>query len=367
MCEEVSEYNSKRAGFIIGNKQVLFINTDTKNQLEALVKENLLQIQTYYQKKGFDFIYLPDVVNQLDIKSPSQRSYFTYFYPYLVNEPEAIYFELENNPYPFIANTLGLLADESPCVYSHYSKNTSKIDSLESIFQFLNEEQNVIVGTAKFAISKRESTPNNTIINEHTILFEIRDSPLKRAITPNERKYEDQFDQLDEEVIRKIEELKNPDTIKFLIQILSNRLSKSVENKLSRLLIDENYAIRLIDYGDMEIQLTPLQKVVYLFFLNHPEGIMYHSIFEHKAEFLAIYLKISNRDDMQQLKASIDDLVDPQSNSLSEKCSRIRNAFLMKIDESLASKYFIEGLRGEPKSIKLPRELIEIRTGIKQG
>ena|GEM_PF-3897913 len=50
---------------------------------------------------------------------------------------------------------------------------------------------------------------------------------------------------------------------------------------------------------------------------------------------------------------------DPLNNSINEKCARIREAFLLKFHEGLAENYFVTGKRGEPKMIKLSRDLIK--------
>ena len=45
-------------------------------------------------------------------------------------------------------------------------------------------------------------------------------------------------------------------------------------------------------------------------------------------------------------------------NSINEKCARIRGAFVGQFDNHIAKHYYIDGLRGEPKRIALPRELV---------
>ena len=56
---------------------------------------------------------------------------------------------------------------------------------------------------------------------------------------------------------------------------------------------------------------------------------------------------------------SIEDVTDPLSNSINEKCSRIREAFVSQFDDSLARYYYVDGKRGEPKKIALPRTLVK--------
>ena len=56
---------------------------------------------------------------------------------------------------------------------------------------------------------------------------------------------------------------------------------------------------------------------------------------------------------------SIEDVTNPLSNSINEKCARIREAFVSKFDEHLARFYYVDGERGEAKKIALPRNLIK--------
>lgn len=310
MSEDPIEYFSSRAPFILGYKRVLFINTSTKNMLEQVVRENLEQIKEYFHRKGFEFVYLPDYVSHINLKDPIQREYFLYTYPYLLNEAEVLYKGLESDPYDLVREVMGLPDDATPCLYFNDGRKVQsvKVDSLFTLYNFVDELMRARNPTILFSKSK-------PLINKE----------------PESAYNEELFDKVDGEVVKYIRGIEDLDAIKLLINILSAKLSDKVDSKLSRLLVDERHRVRLIDYGDIEIQLTPLQKAVYLFFLKHPEGIMFNSVYEHRVELLSIYLSITNRDDMDQLKASIDDLVDPLSNSLSEKCSKIRSAFLSRI------------------------------------
>ena len=55
---------------------------------------------------------------------------------------------------------------------------------------------------------------------------------------------------------------------------------------------------------------------------------------------------------------SIEDVTNPLLNSINEKCARIRGAFLGEFDDYMAKYYYIDGKRGEPKKIALPRDLV---------
>ncbi len=66
---------------------------------------------------------------------------------------------------------------------------------------------------------------------------------------------------------------------------------------------------------------------------------------------------ISGRDNHEDIQWSIDDVTDPTRNSINEKCSRIKQAFLREFDDSIARNYYITGERGEAKRILLSRDL----------
>jgi hypothetical protein len=52
-------------------------------------------------------------------------------------------------------------------------------------------------------------------------------------------------------------------------------------------------------------------------------------------------------------------VTNPLSNSINEKCARIRGAFVSQMDNMLAKYYYIDGVRAKPKSIKLNRKLVK--------
>ena len=87
--------------------------------------------------------------------------------------------------------------------------------------------------------------------------------------------------------------------------------------------------------------------------------MLFKELSEHKEELLEIYKAVSSRENIANIQESIEDVVDSTKNSINEKCSRIREAFISKFDESLASKYFVTGKRGEPKVIALDRNLVK--------
>jgi hypothetical protein len=128
--------------------------------------------------------------------------------------------------------------------------------------------------------------------------------------------------------------------------------------KLSRLIIDSQFKIWLPDYSNIEIQLTPLPKTLYIFLLKRPEGVRLKELPPHRKELLGIYAKIGNRLNLEQMKRSINDLTDMRSNSIHEKCSRVRQAFQEQLSHPVAAHYCINGSRNQPKKIMLQPSLV---------
>ena len=127
--------------------------------------------------------------------------------------------------------------------------------------------------------------------------------------------------------------------------------------KMSRVTISKDGIILLTDY-QKEVKMEPIVKAVYLLFLKHPEGIAFKSLPDYRKELADIYQKIKPFGVTERAKRSIEDVTNPLLNSINEKCSRIRAAFLSEVDPTLLEQYIITGKSGEVKKVILPRDLV---------
>ena len=127
--------------------------------------------------------------------------------------------------------------------------------------------------------------------------------------------------------------------------------------KLSKLRITKDGTILLADY-QKEVKMEPIVKAVYLLFLNHPEGIAFKFLPDYRKELTDLYQKIKPLGLAERAIRSIEDVTNPLLNSINEKCSRIRAAFLSEVDSSLLEQYIISGKSGEVKKIALSRDLV---------
>ena len=125
--------------------------------------------------------------------------------------------------------------------------------------------------------------------------------------------------------------------------MLDELKAEAARGKLSRLVITSDYRFLLLDLGNVEVDLQPVHKAVYLLFLNHPEGIEFKHLSEYKDELRQWYRKTAKMMDLGKIEESVVHLTNPLDNAINEKCSRIKRAFLDVMDEYAASNYIISG------------------------
>lgn len=114
--------------------------------------------------------------------------------------------------------------------------------------------------------------------------------------------------------------------------------------------------------------MEPLVKTVYIFFLRHPEGILFKDLPDYRVEMEFIYRAVKGREndvDRQlassispKISPNIEAVTDPTKNSINEKCSRIRNAFVSHFHDCIAQNYYIQGSKSFAKLITLPRNKV---------
>lgn len=139
--------------------------------------------------------------------------------------------------------------------------------------------------------------------------------------------------------------------------------------KLSHIRVTKEFRIILDDYNGMEIKMEPLVKAVYILFLRHEDGIAFKDLSDYRVELEYIYRAIKQkRNDVDtmlqnqilppQISPNIAKITNPLDNSINEKCTRIKEAFISHFHDSIARHYYIQGGRTREKVIDLPHDLI---------
>lgn len=131
------------------------------------------------------------------------------------------------------------------------------------------------------------------------------------------------------------------------------------ERTLSRLYITADFRIFLPEYNNVEVQLHPLPKAVFILFLRHPEGIRLKEIGDYFTELWLIYKTVmGSKFHEMRAKISIAKLCDPFDNSINEKICRVHEALRAIMEEPVAEQYYINGGRSEVRQILLPQTLV---------
>jgi len=116
--------------------------------------------------------------------------------------------------------------------------------------------------------------------------------------------------------------------------------------------------IYLIDFGDLQINLTPKEKTLFLLFLNHPEGINMSYLIDHKAELKSYYSLLTRSGSPEQVETVISNMINYENaTDISIQFSRIKNKFVAALGE-FGKQYTIEKV-GDKHKIVLNRELVQ--------
>ena len=288
-----------------------------------------------FRKYGLEFCFLPKIAEDMDLET-----IYRYFNPQ-ASASESI-------PYIYI-NTLNdsdlldyLVADYDPHSLS------------PGLIQYMGEGFDK-ADTYLFAytpLPRQFSDSPLPLIRQYAEQHGVREALFSTSSHPSPFVPEDDVEMMMSEAQMIVERLRQSGVGEMTLQ----RLFKSTP-QLSRMHIQYG-RIFLPDYNNREIRMHPLSKTIYLLYLRHPEGIMFSYLPDYRMELLQLYGLISGRDNMDDIRRSIDDVTDPTRNSINEKCSRIKQAFLREFDDSIARNYYITGERGEAKKILIPRDMV---------
>lgn len=338
------------------------------------IKEKCKSMKLIGKTTPMDFVYLPDIAKEY-------AEEIRYCVPVLNKEAEIP--ELQTKA---LAKYLKL-DNIAPC-FLRFEKYTYDLDPIFSITYFfcddyqeakdmiddmferfekedqrkLEERQNAQIQNMAFACNSLEDA--NDVTKASAIIDFDLNGLIEKNNTPTtaDDTFDDETKKLIKEVKDKINKLRINGVSEWIIQQLA-----LPQDKLSRLVVTKDFKIILPDYNNMEIKMEPIVKSVFLLFLENEDGIPFKCLSDYRERLTAIYNKVKEytndgtRLSPDRVWQTIYNLTNPLSNSINEKCTRIKEAFLSQFDEHLAKRYYITGKRGEPKKITLPRELIEIQ------
>lgn len=334
--------------FKILENNVLFYDPNETSEFSQYIEENLEEIKQYFFDNCLWFRYLPDVCSQITNEKVK------YNFPGWNNEPLQ---KLGNNALKrFLpeGNNIGACLFKKVFFenkyYCYELKPLSEMSWEEQVERFIEDTRN------DYRIQNRKEIRFS--VAEADISYDAADFPVfekEYYIADGNFNYTN----IDDNIREVIDKLKGNGVEQFVL-----RLMVPIEEKLSKMIITPDYDILLPDYGNMPIEMSPLPKAVFLLFLKHKDGIYFKDLPDYRAEIQSIYEKITNRVSDAVISESLDKVTNPMDNAINEKCSRIREAFLKRMDERVAEHYYITGKRGMKKKIALPKKFIEMQCEI---
>ena len=331
---------------------VIYVENEYDSAINGYIQKHYEEIQQQFLSKKATFIYLPKLCGQ-----EVSKGVLLYMFPFLQQTSSFVNGDLTIETLkshilsgsiegPALIHFVRMEAENPSNYYYTYRPlvaASSLTDQFENYLKHLTFSYRGEAGTSFNALSKPKSEDD---VADH--YFNDGSDNILFA--------DKSIDDLTVEIRQRIIELRKRGVQLHLLHELVEE-----QPTLSRLVVDKDYRIFLPDYNNTEITMQPLPKAVFFLFLQHPEGIQFKQLNNYFPELLEIYKHVGNREIEENILNSIGDITDPTKNSINEKCSRIREAFLKHFDTAYAQYYYITGKRGEPKKITLPRELVDLQ------
>lgn len=325
-------------------KQIIFYDPLPESEFSDYVGTHLMEIKDFFKEMEFEFCYFPELFSQL---TPDQ---VRYRFPNWNGEP---LHKVGNDLLkPYLAPED---RDIGACFLRLFDThdNTFSCYQLRSSYRIKWEDQLAYYQRGLIRGMEAEKTDFGGN-NMYSVVFKD-DGEYRRKIVFD---IEENFEKESEKVLDMMKDFLKRVSVNGINRFVLD-CSVPVESRLSRLVVDENYNIILPDYDNMIIKMDLMPKAVFLLFLRHEEGINFKALIDYRKELEGYYKSLTNHFASKTVEDRVDAVVDPTKNTLNEKCSRIREAFLKQMDQSLADYYYITGQRGEAKRITLPRNLVE--------
>ncbi len=348
-------------------REVFYLENEYDAEANRFVRENKKLIEEKMAEKGFRFVYLPDV----RLPEADLLQYVLY------RNPSATEEQVRQR----LAGMESVKGSDMLLDYMVFPRNRSRITSCFAWYgssmtthHDSHRIRKYVFDYISFVGSEANASPAGVLDEICQELGNSKDWSKGVSCTRmrnfDTETADERFDYDIQQLLDEVREKVNALRMKGVSDAVINRYV-SHDDPPSRLFITRDLRIYLTDYQNREVKLEPLNKAVFLLFLRHGDGIYFKDLVDHARELAAIYQSVrQKRNEIDRLmegdvpiSQSIADLTNPLSNSINEKCTRIKEAFLLLMHEDIACQYYVDGGRGERKRIKLDRNLIEWEGG----
>ncbi|MGM9832337.1 MAG: hypothetical protein ACI31A_01445 [Candidatus Limisoma sp.] len=340
----------KELPFAPVNGQVIYVEQSYDEKLNRFIRNNYEWLKTTFRSQGLQFCFLPLLAEEA----------ICYNAPYLTSEE----LDKQVKSIPYLPDYLAHKEDIAPSLV--FALDVPVVDKdgntvllaipiktkwyTDTKTTFVNLIKEIKTVSKHLSANAGEPKPSPGVrysLRKNSVLFSVDTED------DADSNFDSQSQLLIDEIKQRIEALRNRGVNTMFLHDLIDE-----GEHLSRLRITKDFRIFLVDYDNLEIKLSVLPKAVFILFLRHPEGIRFKELTDYYSELLQIYLKMNPNGGRSKQEQSIRDITDPCSNSINEKCARIREAFVSNFDDRLAKNYYVTGKRGEAKRITLDESMI---------
>lgn len=345
--------------FVPEDDEIFYIENEYDEEANLFIKENLDLIKEIFATKGFTFVYLPFI----SVSREMAESMVAYY------SANPMIKSINNEDYKhglksdFLLNYMVYPQNRPMITHGFCWYNTTK-----SLFKF--KKIWYVFDYISFDGAEARKHPREVL---EDMLPELGTKKIWRKGLHSEGTIEsegladDNFDEETKKILSEIQEKLNSVRLKGISEAIIAQYVKPCP-QLSRLTISKDFTITLNDYNNVEITMEPIVKAVFILFLRHEEGIYFKDLSDYQTELEIIYRAVkAKRNDINekmqlgftpQISNSVKSLTNPFSNSINEKCTRIKEAFILHFHDSIASNYYIQGMRATEKLIKISRDLV---------
>lgn len=344
--------------FVPEENEIFYIENEYDEEANLFIQENMELIKEVLASKGLSFVYLPSIRVSKEM-AEAMLAYYT------VNPNCTI---SDNDFEKGVRSDFLLNYMVNPQNRPNISNGFCWYNTTLSLFKF--KKLVYIFDYISFDGAEARKHPREVL---EDMLPELgtqkiwRNGVHKESAIENNGLADDNFDEETKNILSEVQEKLNAVRLKGISEAIIARYVKPCP-KLSRITISNNFRIILNDYDNMEITMEPIVKAVFILFLRHEKGICFKNLPDYQRELEIIYRAIKEKkNDIEvkmksgftpQISNNIKNLTNPLNNSINEKCTRIKEAFIIHFHESVASNYYIQGMRASEKIIAIPRNLV---------
>lgn len=347
----------KGVGFTPVKEEVLFLTPEPKPWIEDFLARRAGEIDAMFRELKYRFCYLPDMVRGMDAErleynSPGADAGLLtgVDVKQRVHEIYRRLFDMALTPIPEKPMLIRYKWVPSEINEQITAAKQGRETNLVFSYRVLPETEDEGVMMDFF----REYIENT---GDESVYFSLAKPETEQDTA--DFYFAERVTALEEEIRTRVEELRKLGVAELVI----SNLLQAPKPEPSRLTITKDFRLFLTDYGNREVKMTVLPKTLYFFYLNHPEGVLFKELVDYEQELMEYYKLASNRINLLKMYTSIKDLVDPTKNSINEKASLVRSAFVREFDVEVVKDYIISSDKDRRKRILIDRKLVVDESG----